>query len=215
MKKTAILLGSTGLVGNHVLQLLLTDTDFEKVKVFVRKLLPINHTKLEQHAVNFNDTSSFEKLVTGDVIFCCLGTTIKTAGSQEAFKKVDYEYPLTFAQAGKQNGVKQYLIISSIGATRETSNFYLKTKGEVEAAIKNLNFDSLVILRPSMLLGDRKEFRLGELIGKLLMQASSFIFIGSLKKYKAIQASVVAQTMIKKSKTAVNSVTIVLSDKMV
>jgi uncharacterized protein YbjT (DUF2867 family) len=214
MTKTAILLGSKGLIGNHVLHLLLTDNDYEKVKVFVRKPLLINHPKLEQYIVNFNDSNSFEKLVTGDVIFCCLGTTIKIAGSQDAFRKVDYKYPLTFAQAGKQNNVKQYLIISSMGATTSTSNFYLKTKGEVEAAIKNLNFYSFVILRPSMLLGDRKEFRLGEIIGKVVMQAISFLFIGSLKKYKAIQANTVAQAMIRQSKTATEGVTVLLSDKI-
>jgi uncharacterized protein YbjT (DUF2867 family) len=214
MNKTAIVLGSTGLIGGYVLALLLNDNAFDKVKVFVRKPLSINHPKLEQHIINFNDSGSFEKLVTGDVIFCCLGTTIKTAGSQDAFKKVDYEYPLEFAKAGKQNGVNQYLIISSIGATTDTSNFYLKTKGEIETAIKNLNFDSFVILRPSMLLGDRKEIRFGEIIGKVVMQAISFLFIGSLKKYKAIQATTVAQAMVKQSKTAPKGVIVLLSDKI-
>ncbi len=214
MAKTAIVLGSTGLIGGHVLELLLNDTAFDKVKVFVRTALTISHPKLEQHMVDFNDSTSFEKLVTGDVIFCCLGTTIKTAGSQEAFKKVDYAYPLEFAKAGKQNGVKQYLIISSIGATIETSNFYLKTKGEIETAIKNLNFESFVILRPSMLLGNRKEIRVGEIIGKVVMQVLSFLFIGSLKKYKAIQASVVAKAMVEQSKISPQGVTVLLSDKI-
>jgi len=214
MNKTAIVLGSTGLIGGYVLALLLNDNAFDKVKVFVRKPLSINHPKLEQHIINFNDSGSFEKLVTGDVIFCCLGTTIKTAGSQDAFKKVDYEYPLEFAKAGKQNGVHEYLIISSIGATTDTANFYLKTKGEIETAIKNLNFESFVILRPSMLLGNRKEIRFGEIIGKVVMQAISFLFIGSLKKYKAIQASVVAKAMVKQSKSEIKGTTVLLSNKI-
>jgi uncharacterized protein YbjT (DUF2867 family) len=214
MKKTAIVLGSTGLIGGHVVNILLNDETFDKVITFVRKPLPINHAKLEQQVVNFDDIKSYSHLIKGDVIFCCLGTTIKTAGSQAAFKKVDFEYPLNFAKAGKQNGVKQYLIISSIGATTHTSNFYLKTKGEIENEIKKLNFESFTALRPSMLLGDRKEFRLGESIGKLIMTVFSFLFIGPLKRYKAVQASVVAKAMVNQSKLMLQGEKVVLSDEI-
>jgi uncharacterized protein YbjT (DUF2867 family) len=214
MKKTALLLGSTGLIGGYVLQLLLADEAFEKVISFVRKPLEIKHPKLEQQVVDFDNPQSYEHLVKGDVIFCCLGTTIKTAGSQSAFKKVDYEYPLHFAKAAKQNGVSHYLIISSIGATTNTSNFYLRTKGEVEQELKKLNVESLSILRPSMLLGDRKEFRLGESIGKVIMNMFSFLFIGPFKKYKAIHAMKVAKTMVKRSKSANKGTQVIQSDEM-
>ena len=214
MKKTALLLGSTGLIGGHVLELLLADEAFEKVVSFARKPLPIKHPKLEQRVVDFDNPQSYEQFVKGDVIFCCLGTTIKTAGSQAAFKKVDYEYPLEFAKAAKQNGVSHYLIISSIGATTNTSNFYLKTKGEIESELTKLNFQSLTILRPSMLLGNRKEFRMGEAIGKVVMTLLSFLFVGPLKKYKAIHAKVVANAMLIAFKEAGWGVNILSSDKI-
>ncbi len=212
MAKTAIILGASGLVGNEVLNQLITDPDFEKIKLFVRKPLSIDHPKMEQHIVNFDDVESFRNLIIGDVIFCCLGTTIKTAGSQEAFKKVDHHYPFAFAKIAKQNGVKKYLIISSLGANKNASNFYLRTKGEIEFDLSNLKFESLVIVRPSMLLGNRKGFRLGEYIGKIVMKAISFLFIGKLKRYKAIEARDVAKAMIKLSKTNSTGITIAQSD---
>jgi uncharacterized protein YbjT (DUF2867 family) len=214
MAKTAIILGASGLVGNEVLIQLIADTDFEKIKLFVRKPLSINHPRLEQHIVNFDDVESFKHLIAGHVLFCCLGTTIKTAGSQEAFKKVDHHYPLAFAKIAKQNGVKKYLIISSIGAEKNSSSFYLRTKGEIEFDLSNLNFESLIIVRPSMLLGNRNGFRLGESIGKMVMKAISFLFIGNLKRYKAIEARDVAKAMVKISKTNTLGITIAQSDKL-
>jgi uncharacterized protein YbjT (DUF2867 family) len=214
MAKTAIILGASGLVGNEVLIQLIADADFEKIKLFVRTPLSINHPKLEQHIVNFDDEESFKHLIAGDVLFCCLGTTIKTAGSQEAFKKIDHHYPLVFAKIAKQNGVKKHLIISSLGANKNATNFYLRTKGEIEFDLSNLNFESLIIVRPSMLLGNRKEFRLGESIGKLVMKAISFLFIGKLKRYKAIEARDVAKAMIKLSKTNSIGITVAQSDRL-
>jgi uncharacterized protein YbjT (DUF2867 family) len=214
MKKTALLLGSTGLIGGHVLELLLADEAFEKVVSFARKPLPIKHPKLKQRVVDFDNPESYEQFVKGDVIFCCLGTTIKTAGSQAAFKKVDYEYPLEFAKAAKQNRVSHYLIITSIGATINTSNFYLKTKGEIESELTKLNFQSLTVLRPSMLLGNRKEFRIGEAIGKVVMTLLSFLFVGPFKKYKAIHAKAVANAMVKQSKSANKGTQVILSDEI-
>ena len=108
MAKTAIILGASGLVGNEVLNQLIADTDFEKIKLFVRKPLSVKHSKLEQHVVNFDDAENFRNLIFADILFCCLGTTIKAAGSQEKFKKADHDYPLAFAKIAKQNGVKKY-----------------------------------------------------------------------------------------------------------
>lgn len=184
MAKTAIIIGASGLVGNELLHLLLADNHFEKVKIFVRKPLAINHPKLEQHAIDFDLIYKSTNLVKGDIVFCCLGTTIKTAGSKEEFKKVDYAYPFAFAKIAKQNGIEKFLIISSLGADKSASNFYLKVKGDIENALEQLKFKSLVILRPSMLLGNRTEFRLGETIGKVVMKAISFLFVGNLKNVK-------------------------------
>lgn len=214
MAKTAIIIGASGLVGNEVLKLLLTDDHFDKVNIFVRKPLSINHPKLEQHAIDFDLIFKSTDLVKGDILFCCLGTTIKTAGSKEEFKKVDYAYPLAFAKIAKQNGVKKFLIISSIGANSTSSNFYLKVKGGIEKELEKLKYESLIIVRPSMLLGDRKEFRLGESIGKIVMKLISILFIGKFNKYKAIEASTVARAMIELSKSNLEGVSVVESDRL-
>jgi uncharacterized protein YbjT (DUF2867 family) len=218
MGKTAIVLGATGLIGNELTHLLLEDSSFEKVKVFVRKSIAIEHSKLEQHIINFDAIENYSTLITGDVCYCCIGTTINTAGSKEAFAQVDYTYPIVFATIAKKNGVNDFLFISSIGANKNGSNFYLKVKGDTEYALEQLNFSHLALLRPSMLLGKRTEFRLGEAIGKVVMKLFSFAFIGNLKAYKAIEAVTVARAMIVLSKKmfANNGAKhqIVLSDKI-
>ena len=185
---------------------------FEKIKIFVRKQLSITHPKLEQCVIDFDAISNYHDLIKGDFLFCCIGTTIKKAGSKEAFIKVDYTYPLEFAKIAKQNGVEKFLLISSIGADSAASNFYLKVKGDIEKALEKLNFEYLVILRPSMLLGDRKEFRFGEAFGKVVMKLFSFAFFGRLKKFKAIEASIVAKSMVQISKLELRGVNVFLSD---
>lgn len=222
MGKTAIVIGASGLIGNNLLQLLLNDPDFFKVKIFVRKALSINNEKLEQHIIDFNSIANYKELITGDVLFCCLGTTIKTAGSKEAFLKVDYTYPEQFAEIAAKNGVEHYLLISSIGADKNSSNFYLKVKGDIEHFLRQQHFKTLTILRPSLLLGDRNEFRLGELFAKFFMNLFPFVFIRKLKPYKPIEASTVAKAMLVLSKQISNktgslpsaSVNIFLSDKL-
>lgn len=194
--RTAILIGATGLIGGFVLQQLLADERYRNVKVLVRKRMSLTHRKMEQHIISFDHPEEYKALVKGDDLFCCLGTTIRIAGSKEAFHKVDFTYPVTFGKIAAANGVKQYLVVSSVGANARSSNFYLRVKGEVEEALQEFRFHSLVILRPSMLLGPRKEFRLGELIGRFFMQLFFFFFIGTLRKYRAIQAQTVAKGMV-------------------
>ncbi|MES2395941.1 MAG: NAD-dependent epimerase/dehydratase family protein [Bacteroidota bacterium] len=237
MGRTAIILGASGLVGSEVLKQLLADMDvaddvaqntsnlpvnsgkepdpgLEKIKIFVRKPIAIHHPKLEQIIVDFDTIGNYSDSIKGDVIFCCIGTTIATAGSKEAFIKVDHTYPLEFAKIAKQNGVESFLLISSVGADKTASNFYLKVKGDIEFALEKLKFESLIILRPSMLLGDRKESRFAESAGKIFMKLFSFAFIGKLKKYKAIQASAVAKSMIRLSKMKINGSVVFLSDEL-
>lgn len=197
--KTAIIIGATGLTGKALLYQLLEDKQFNAIILFLRKELNISHPKLVQHCIDFNALEAYKDLIKGDVIFCCLGTTIKTAGSQEAFKKVDYTYPTEFAKIAKQNDVSTFCLQSSLGADSKSNNFYLKVKGETEDFIRQLNYVSFSIFRPSMLLGNRTEFRLGETIGKIVMQGLSFMFIGKLKRYKAIHVNQVASAMIKHS----------------
>ncbi len=197
--KTAIIIGASGLTGQSLLNQLLQDEQFDTVILFLRKALNIVHPKLVQHCVDFNALDAYRDLIKGDVVFCCMGTTIKVAGSQEAFKKVDYTYPTEFAKIAKQNNVSTFCLQSSLGADSKSTNFYLKVKGETEDFIRQLNFVSFASFRPSMLLGNRTEFRLGENIGKIVMQALSFMFIGKLKHYKAIHVNQVASAMIKHS----------------
>jgi uncharacterized protein YbjT (DUF2867 family) len=193
--KTALIIGSTGLIGSHLLELLLESNEYEKVITFVKRDSGIRHAKLKQYIINFEKPETYHALVVGDDFFCTIGTTIKNAGSKDAFRKVDFEYPKEFATIALQKNVKQFLLISSLGADANSGNFYLKTKGEIQDFLKECNFESVTVLQLSLLLGNRKEFRLGEKIGAFFMKLFSFIFIGSIKKYKPIQAEDVAKAM--------------------
>ena len=193
--KTALIIGSTGLIGSQLLELLLESQEYEKVITFVKRDTGIKHKKLSQHIVDFDNPETYKDLVIGDDFFCTIGTTIKKAGSQEAFRKVDFEYPKQFATLALQNKVKQFLIVSSLAADANSGNFYLKTKGEIQDFLKDCAFESVSVFQPSLLLGNRTEFRLGEKIGAFFMKIFSFLFIGNLKKYKPIQSEVVAKAM--------------------
>ncbi|TRX22015.1 NAD-dependent epimerase/dehydratase family protein [Flavobacterium franklandianum] len=193
--KTALIIGSTGLIGSHLLELLLESTEYGKVITFVKRDSGFQNPKLEQHIIDFDKPETYKELVFGDDFFCTIGTTIKNAGSQDAFRKVDFGYPKEFSTIAMQNKVKQFLIISSLGADANSGNFYLKTKGEIQDFLKNCTFESVTVLQPSLLLGNRKEFRLGEKIGAFFMKLFSFVFTGKIKKYKPIQSESVAKAM--------------------
>jgi uncharacterized protein YbjT (DUF2867 family) len=212
--KTAIIIGASGLTGNALLNQILQDDYFSHVIPFSRKNLKVSHAKLTQHCVDFDQLENYASLIKGDVVFCCLGTTIKTAGSQNAFKKVDYTYPTEFAKIAKRNGVSTFILQSSLGADHMSTNFYLKVKGETEQAINKLCFNLFISFRPSMLLGNRSEFRFGESIGKLIMKLFSFAFVGKLKRYKAIHVNQVASAMIKQSKLNVAGNRIIENEEM-
>jgi uncharacterized protein YbjT (DUF2867 family) len=214
MQETAILVGASGLIGTSLLEQLLEDKEFKKIKIIVRKAISLTHPKLEQIVVDFDHLDKYSEFITGDVAFCTLGTTIKTAGSKNAFSKVDYTYVLNFAEIAKRNGTSRFLVVSSLGVNENGGNFYLTVKRDMENSLKKLQFSSLIIIRPSMLLGKRSEFRLGENAGKILMKALRFLFIGKLKKYRAIDAIVVARAMIKLSKTELENVSVFESDRL-
>jgi len=193
--KTALIIGSTGLVGAQLLNLILESPVYDKVVVFVKRDTAIKHPKLIQHLIDFDKIENYQNLVVGDDFFCTIGTTIKKAGSREAFKKVDLIYPKQFAQIALKNKVSQFLIISSLGANEQSTNFYLKTKGEMEAFLKKLTFKSTIILRPSLLLGNRTEFRVGEKFGAIFMKTISILLFGKLQKYKPIESKTVAKAL--------------------
>lgn len=190
--KTALLAGATGLVGGEVLRLLLESGDYAKVVAFVRRPTQISHPKLEQAIVDFDDLAPHAHHFQNADVYCCLGTTIKIAKTREAFQNVDYHYPLRLAELAKQNGALQYLIITALGSDAKSSVFYNRVKGEIEAALHALDLPALRIFRPSLLLGDRKEFRLGEKMASYL----SFAIVGPLKKYRPIHARTVARAML-------------------
>lgn len=195
--KTALVFGVTGLTGSYLLQLLLSDSRYHKVKIFVRRTNDfISNDKLEVHIVEISRPEKYSHLLHGDDLFCCLGTTISKAGSKEAFREIDFELILKIAKSASKNIVSSFSVISSLGANSKSSNLYLRTKGEMEEAVQKFAFKKISILRPSILLGGRKDFRFGEMVGKLFIQMLGFIFICGLRKYKAIHAKDVAKAMI-------------------
>ncbi len=195
--RSCVLLGGSGLVGSHLLQLLLADPSYREVRVFTRRPLGLAPaSKLREIAVDFDDPATFRDHVAVDDVFCCLGTTLKKAGSQAAFRKVDFEAPVAIARASRQAGATRYLIVTAVGADPRSSIFYNRVKGETEAALREIAFPrGLVIFRPSMLLGERAESRPAERFGAVLMKATRPLFAGGLARYRAIDASDVARAM--------------------
>ena len=201
-EQTAVVIGASGLIGNHLIEQLLNDEYFGTVRVLVRKSLAFNHPKLQQVIVNFNSINDYTtKFGKGDIIFCCVGTTQKKVkGDKVAYEKVDHDIPVNAAQIGIDNNFKKFLVVSSIGANLISGNFYLRIKGKMEKDIKPFPFNCISIFRPSMLLGKRNESRPGEKAGQIFMQVIPFLFFGRFKKYHPIQAADVAKAMIAQSK---------------
>jgi len=213
--KTALVFGATGLVGSELTRLLLRENSYAHIKLFVRNPLTIPvHEKVEIIQTDFENLEKVQSSLTGDDLFCCLGTTIKKAGTQHEFRKIDFELILKIAQLAKKNHVDHFLVISSLGAQVRSSNFYLRTKGEMEQAVSSLGFNKISIVRPSLLLGNRKEFRLGETIGKAAMRFFRFALVGKLKKYQGIEAKDVAKSMIILAKGRGLGQTILESDQL-
>lgn len=195
-QKTAILFGATGLVGNHCLDLLLESPYYSKVKVFSRRSIGINHPKLEEYIIDFDKIEDSRSDISGHDVFCTLGTTMKKAGSKAEFIKVDYTYVLKTSKLAVENGAQQLLLVTALGADESSMFFYNKVKGQIENAIQQLNFNSVRIFRPSLLLGNRKEKRLAE---KLAIHTFGFLNLITdiiAPKYSAIEARQVARAMV-------------------
>ncbi len=192
--KTAIVIGATGLVGLELVHLLLKDSRFEKVKIFVRRATGISNVKLEEYIVNFDEADNWKQKVTGDVLYSAMGTTLKVAGSKEAQYKIDYTYQYHTAKIAAANGVPEYVLVSAAGSNVNSRIFYSKMKGELERDIKKLPFETIHIIRPGMLGSGRKEERTGEKIGIAFMKVIGLI--PSLGSLKPIEGKEVAQAMI-------------------
>lgn len=199
-KRNALIAGATGLVGNHLLQQLLADDQYDKIVVIARKPLYTKHTSLMWQLVDFNNLESLKTDFLIDDVFCALGTTIKTAGSQDAFYKVDFTYVVNLGKWSEAHGVKRFLIVSAMGANPKSGIFYNRVKGEMESAVSKLGIAQIQVFRPSLLMGNRSEKRGGEKFAQIMMGGLGFLFAGPLLKYKAIHADVVAKAMINAAK---------------
>lgn len=190
---TANVIGATGLVGKHLVKLLLENENFKKVRIFVRRDSGITHPKLEQHIVDFGDEKTWGTKLTGDVLFSALGTTLKQAGGKEQQYQIDVVYNRNFAKKAKENGIENYVLVSSIGANSKSKLFYLHIKGRLDNAVAEMGFKNLVILRPSSLTGNRTPRRIAE---EISVPVANFITKFILKKYRPIHAKTVATAMI-------------------
>ncbi|HBH84862.1 MAG: hypothetical protein A2X05_09175 [Bacteroidetes bacterium GWE2_41_25] len=195
--RTALVFGGTGLIGRHVINDLLKSDDYEVIKIFTRRETSYPETsKIQVYVVDFDNPESFSGQLTGDDLFICLGTTIKKAGSVSKMEQIDRDLPVTLARSARGNKVKRIAVDSSTGANRNSSNYYLRIKGEMEQGIMNLDFETTAIVRPSLLLGDRGERRPGEQAAKAVMKLLGTFLAGRLKKYRGIEGSDVAKAMI-------------------
>jgi len=199
--KTALLFGASGLVGNHLLNQLISNNNYSNIKLFVRSSIDISDPKIEIIQTDFNNLENHREDIKGDDCFFCIGTTKQNSPDKSEYRRVELEVPKQIAQIAKSNSVNSFVFISSGYADPKSSGDYLKFKGEVEEELKKLNFPKLGIMRPSFLLGDRKEKRIGEKIGIFVFKVLSPLFLGPLKKMKPIHSATVAKAMIKISKS--------------
>ena len=195
--KTALVFGSSGLIGGHLLDQLMKNDNYNKIKLFVRSEIIINEPKIEIIKTDFNDLDNHKENMKGDDCFFCIGTTKRNSPDKNEYQKVELEIPKKIAEIAKANLVNSFIFISSIYANPKSSGDYVKFKGLVEEELKNLKFSNLGILRPSFLMGDRKENRAGEKIGILIFRLLSPLLLGPLKKMKPINSEKVAKAMIK------------------
>jgi uncharacterized protein YbjT (DUF2867 family) len=214
MLKTAIILGATGLTGGILLNNLIEDNSFEKIKLFSRKSVSIKSDKIEQYLIDVLQLEKYKNKFIADVVFCCVGTTAAKTKDIAKYKQIDYGIPVTAVKIAKENNIDTFVVISSMGANASSTTFYSKTKGEMERDVLRQNIKNTYIVRPSLIGGHRNEFRIGERIGKGVMSLLNPMFLGRLKKYKMIHPEKIASCMQKLAKIELDQ-SIFSSDEIV
>ena len=193
--KTAIILGATGLTGGFLLDNLLKDPDYGKVKLFSRSSVGIKHEKLEEHLIDMFDLKDHKQEFIADEVFCCIGTTKSKTPDKETYKKIDFGIPVNAAKLCRENGISTFLVISALGADANSSMFYNKVKGEMQHEVLEQGIKNTYIFQPSLIAGDREEKRFFENLAKKGMKILNTVLVGSLKKYRSIHPKTIAKAM--------------------
>lgn len=212
--KIALVAGASGLIGKQLLKKLIADKYYKKIIVISRKRLDAPLPENVRNVVTDLDNLESVALSKIDDVFCCLGTTMKKAGSKGEFYKVDFSYPYALAKLAKGLGATKYLIVTAMGANKDSKIYYNRVKGEIEEALAKLGFASLIILQPSLLLGARNEKRPGERLAQVLAKNLSFLFVGPFKKYRAIEGEKVAGAMVSLAKMQGQGIIVMTSDEI-
>jgi uncharacterized protein YbjT (DUF2867 family) len=213
--RIALLAGASGLVGSRCLKRLLDEPAYARVITLSRRPLPHDDARLEQHVVEFDRLGRVEfEFPRATDVFCCLGTTMKQAGSEAAFRQVDFTYVVSLASLALGAGAKQFLLVSALGASPKSRIFYNRVKGETETAVAALPFVARQMFRPSILLGERRERRTAESLGARVMQGTAFAMVGPLRKYRPIAAATVAEAMVRVALRGPRGVNVYESDEI-
>ena len=194
--KTALVFGSSGLIGGHLLNQLIKDDNYNKIKIFVRSEPEINDSKVKIIKIDFNNLENHREDIVGDDCFFCIGTTKKNSLDKYEYERVEFEIPIEISKIAKSNLVNSFIFVSALYANSKSQGDYVRFKGLVEEELKRLNFPKLAIMRPSFLIGERKERRVGEKIGIFIFKFFSPLLLGPLKKMKPIHSEIVAKVMI-------------------
>lgn len=202
-KKSALVFGATGLIGGHILRELLDSTVYAEVAVVVRREMAIKHPKLKQLFADLQSVIEIKSHLVADDIFCCLGTTRKKTPNLREYYRIDHDYPVTAAMLTKEKGAQAFLLVSAVGANADSSNFYLRMKGETERDVSAVGFEKLHIFRPSLLTGQRKERRWMEKFSEGLLAVFNPLLMGGWKRYRSIPAATVARAMYQAAQTEI------------
>ena len=211
--KTALLFGSSGLIGSNLLDNLINNNKYNKIKIFVRELPFIDNPKVEVIKTDFLDLDALKEKLIGDDCFFCIGTTHKDTPDKNEYKRIEYELPVHLAKIAKSNSISNFIYVSSIGANPKASSAYLKNKGQAEEELKKIGFSNLKIIQPSLLIGNRKAFRIGEALAIPVMKFLSLFFFAGFKKYTPIKVEIVVKAMINIALGGYNNTTF-LSDEI-